>query len=284
MLNLIRFYKFLHSKWSTLHEEFNKQTELEVLIQKERFYTVFQPIVSLQAGSTIGFEVLNRPESSPYFPTTEQFYNYVSSSSDVFVVERYLRNLSFKRFSEQIKISQGHKDHLVFLNIQSQVLADPSYQSGITLELLTKHNLSPHQIVLELTEKEAILNKVQFEKMIEHYRKQGFRIAVDDAGTGYNSLQTLVSVKPEFIKIDKSLIRNIDKHIEKQHLVELLLEFALQSDTMIIAEGIETLSELKFLKCLGIHLGQGYALGKPINHLSEGYMPIVNSPIQKQIV
>lgn len=284
MFNLIRFYKFIHSKWRTLHEEFNKQKELEALMQKERFHTVFQPILSLEKGSTIGFEVLNRPENSPYFPNTEQFYDYVSSSSEVFMVERYLRNLSFERFSEQIKTAQGHKDHLIFLNIQSQVLAAPSYQSGITLELLAKHKISPYQIVLELTEKEAVLNKEPFEVAIEHYRKQGFRIAVDDAGTGYNSLQTLVSVKPEFIKIDKSLIRNIDKHLEKQQLVELLLEFALQSDTTIIAEGIETLSELRFLKCLGIHLGQGYVLGKPMDYLSEGCMPIVNSSIQKQIV
>ncbi|WP_338449224.1 EAL domain-containing protein [Niallia oryzisoli] len=253
-------------------------------MEKERIYTFFQPIVSLETGSTIGFEVLNRPETSSSFPNTEQFYDYVSSSSEVFMVERFLRNLSFERFAEQIKTSQGHKDHLVFINIQSQVLADPSYQSGITLELLAKHKLSPYQIVLELTEKEAVLNRVQFEKMIEHYRNQGFRIAVDDAGTGYNSLQTLVSVKPEFIKLDKSLIRDIDKHSEKQHIVELLLKFALKSDTTIIAEGIETLSELRFLKCLGIHLGQGYALGKPMEHLKDGCIPTVNPAFQRRIV
>ncbi|WP_394239487.1 EAL domain-containing protein [Niallia oryzisoli] len=284
MLSLIRFLGFIHSRWSTLQEEFNKQKELEVLMQKERVHTFFQPILSLEKGSTIGFEVLNRPETSTYFPTTEQFYDYVSSSSEVFMAERFLRNLSFERFAEQIRTSQRHKDHLVFLNIQSQVLADPSYQSGITLDLLAKHKLSPYQVVLELTEKEAVLNKVQFERMIEHYRQQGFRIAVDDAGTGYNSLQTLVSVKPEFIKLDKSLIRHIDRHIEKQHLVELLVEFALQTDTTVIAEGIETLAELRFLRCLGIHLGQGYALGKPMDYLDDGCMPIVNSAVQKQIV
>lgn len=284
MLNLIRFFGFVHSRWSTLQVEFNKQKELQGLMQKEKVHTFFQPILSLEKGTTIGFEVLNRPETSPYFPTTEQFYDYVSKSSDVFMVERFLRNLSFERFSEQIKTSPIHKNHLVFLNIQSQVLADPSYQSGITLELLTKHKLSPYQIVLELTEKEAVLNKDLFEKMINHYRLQGFRIAVDDVGTGYNSLQTLVSVKPEFIKLDKSLIRNIDKHLEKQHLVELLLEFSLQSDTTIIAEGIESLSELRFLRSLGIHLGQGYALGKPMDYLSDGCIPIVNPAVQKQIV
>ena len=81
-------------------------------------------------------------------------------------------------------------------------------------------------------------------RAIEHYQQQGFRIAIDDAGTGYNSLQTLVRVKPEFIKLDKSLIRNIDKHPKQQYLVELLLEFALQSDTSIIARELRPFRKL----------------------------------------
>ena len=135
-----------------------------------------------------------------------------------------------------------------------------------------------------MTEKEAVLNYNQFENIIDHYRQQGFRIALDDVGTGYNSLQTLIRVKPEFIKLDKSLIRNIDKHPEQQRLVELLLDFALQVDTSIIAEGIETLSELKILKDIGIHMGQGYALGKPKTELCNGQFPLPHPIIQKQLI
>ena len=90
-------------------------------------------------------------------------------------------------------------------------------------------------------------------------------------------------MKPEFIKLDKSLIRNIDKHPKQQYLVELLLEFALQSDTSIIAEGIETVAELRFLKKLGIHLGQGYALGKPMPQLYDGHLPRIKTYYSKKI-
>ncbi|MFZ3588880.1 EAL domain-containing protein [Bacillus sp. DJP31] len=75
------------------------------------------------------------------------------------------------------------------------------------MELLDKYNFLPSRIVLELTEKEAVIDYNRFEDIIDNYRRQGFRVAVDDAGTGYNSLKTLVYLKPEFI--DKSLIRNI---------------------------------------------------------------------------
>ncbi|QBP42381.1 EAL domain-containing protein [Paenisporosarcina antarctica] len=279
LTTLINYLEFLNSKRTSHFQEFKKNEEFKRLMQAEKIKTFFQPIVSLDKEETVGFEILNRPQSTALFPTTEKFYDYVGQSDNVFIVEGFLRNLSLERYAEQLDQTQGHNKRLIFLNIQPQVLADPAYRSGKTLEILSKYNLSPNQIVLELTEKEAVIDYNQFEKIIENYRKQGFRIAVDDAGTGYNSLKTLVYLKPEFIKIDKSLIRNISDQPEQQHLVELLLEFALQSKTEVIAEGIETLSELRYLQNLGIQMGQGYALGKPTPILSSGYFPLTKFPI-----
>jgi EAL domain-containing protein (putative c-di-GMP-specific phosphodiesterase class I) len=262
--------------------------EFKSLIHKHKITTVFQPILSLTENDTLGFEILNRPEPTLCFPTTDKFYDYVGQSETVFMVEAFLRDLSLERYSEQVIHTQKHKDQLVFLNIQPQVLTDSAYRSGNTLELLSKYNLSPSQIVLELTEKEAVIDYSRFEKIIDNYRQQGFRVAVDDAGTGYNSLKTLVYLKPEFIKIDKSLIRNIHNNPAQQHLVELLLEFAAQSDTNVIAEGIETLSELRFLQRLGVSYGQGYALGKPNSLLCNGQLPassiITVSPLTQAIL
>lgn len=276
IMKYIHFLKYLNHHRKALFQEFNKSKEVKRLMASEKINTFFQPIVSLEEGKTFGFEILNRPVKTLLFPTTDKFYEYVGRSNEVFMVDRFIRNLALERYAKQIKNTQKRSEQLIFLNIQPQVLADPHYQRGITLELLAKHHLSPKQIVLELTEKEAVMNYHQFEKIIEHYRQQGFRIAVDDAGTGYNSLQTLLYLKPEFMKIDKSLIRNICEHPEKQYLVELLLGFASQSETKVIAEGIETTSELNFLRTLGVHLGQGYALGKPKEELCNGQVPMVN--------
>ncbi|MDQ0199132.1 EAL domain-containing protein [Neobacillus ginsengisoli] len=282
MISYINYLGYLRSNRDFLFQEFKRKEELKELLQAEKVNTVFQPILSLGDGDTVGFEILNRPQKTELFPTVENFYDYVSKSQNVLMVERFLRNLSLERYSEQIKSSPCHNDQLVFLNIQPQVLADPAYLSGKTLEMLAIHNLSPEKVVLELTEKEAVIDYNLFKKMIEHYRRQGFRIAVDDAGTGYNSLKTLISLKPEFIKIDKSLIRDIEQNPSQQHLVELLLEFAIQSDTVVIAEGIETLAELRFLKKLGVHLGQGYALGKPQPLLKNGQLPLLTNPIVRK--
>lgn len=224
----------------------------------------------MDEGETIGFEVLNRPKSTIHFPTTEDFYSYIGKSNNVFKIEGFLRNLSLKRYAEQAIKAENHEDGLIFLNIQPQVLMDSSYRSGTTLDLLAKYGLSPDRIVLELTEKEAVTDYKSFEKIIDNYRKQGFRIAIDDAGTGYNSLKTIISLKPEFIKIDKFLIRDIHIQPAQQQLVELLLDFSAQSNTFMVAEGIENDQELHFLKKLGVHFGQGYALGRPSPELKRG--------------
>lgn len=272
---LLNYLGYLYSNHERFYREYKMEYELQVLLNADKMKTFFQPIVYLKNGETIGFEVLNRPQTSPLFPSTEKFYDYLGSSPDVFGAEQFLRDLSLERYSKQAKKSEHFQEQLVFLNIQTQVLADPAYKSGKTLELLIKYGLSPDQIVLELTEKEAVMDYEQFAKMVAHYRSQGYRIAVDDAGTGYNSLKTLGYLKPEFIKIDKSLIRNIEVQPTQQQLVGLLLEFALQSDTQVIAEGIETLAELRFLQKLGVQLGQGYALGRPERELAKGNVPIL---------
>jgi EAL domain-containing protein (putative c-di-GMP-specific phosphodiesterase class I) len=279
MKKIINFITYLSSKRRDLYQDFLKEEELRELISPEKVSTFFQPILSLKEGSTIGFEVLNRPHKTMNFSTTEQFYEFISQSSDVFQVERFFRGLSLERYAEQINHSIFYKDQLVFLNINPQVLADPSFRSGITLELLSNHHLTPNQIVLEVTEKAAVINYHQFERIIDHYRQQGFRIAVDDAGTGYNSLQTLVYLKPEFIKIDKCLVQNISRHPEKQKLVELLCDYAFQCQTQVIAEGIETIEDLELLMQLGVHFGQGYVLGRPKPELLNGHLPLSVKPL-----
>lgn len=261
---------YINENQKTLYEASRKDKEVKELLLQENFSTAFQPILSLTQGKTIGFEVLNRPKNSVHFPTTEDFYSYIGKSNNVFQIEGFLRKLSLRRYAEQATRADSHGDDLIFLNIQPQVLADPAYRSGTTLDLLDKYGLSPDQVVLELTEKEAVSDYQSFEKAIENYRKQGFRIAIDDAGTGYNSLKTIISLKPEFIKLDKFLIRDIHIEPAQQQLVELLLEFSTQSNTHMIAEGIENQMELQFLTELGVHFGQGYALGRPAPVLTRG--------------
>jgi EAL domain-containing protein (putative c-di-GMP-specific phosphodiesterase class I) len=265
--------KFLVKNRKKLYRESCKYLELNNVLKENSIDTYFQPILCLESGNTVGFEILNRPLKTTAFPNTEEFYDFIGKSGEVFSFEKFLRRLSFKRYSDQVHQQPIHKPKMIFINVHPQVLADPSYKTGETLEILAKHRFSPEQIVLELTEKEAVTDYDQFIKVIEHYKSQGFRIALDDAGTGYNSLKTILYVKPDFIKLDKSLIRNIHKQMTQHHLVKLLLDYADKSGTKVIAEGIETIEELFHLQQMGVHIGQGYQLGKPMPTLLDGLLP-----------
>ncbi|MCM3567316.1 EAL domain-containing protein [Neobacillus mesonae] len=247
--------------------------ELKKIIDHHQLDTFYQPIVELDSERTIGYEALNRPAASYLFPNTEIFYDFVGQTDQVFLFECFCRNISLKRFMDRLKGNFNKKDFVLFINIHPHVLMDANYHSGETLQLLQEFDIEPGQVVFELTEKSAVTDFEQFEKVLSHYRSQGFRIAVDDVGSGYNSLKTLIYLKPEFIKLDRSLIDFIDKRPEQQRLVSLIVDYAKQSHIKIIAEGIERMEELEYIKKLGVDYAQGYALGMPQRDIQRGILP-----------
>ncbi|MDR7001897.1 EAL domain-containing protein (putative c-di-GMP-specific phosphodiesterase class I) [Neobacillus niacini] len=267
------FLKFLNNRRKNEILYYKRLKELQRIIKNHALNTYFQPILKLNSGETIGYEVLNRPAVTALFSDTETFYDFVGQSNQVFLFECFCRNISLKRFIDRYKENRQQKAPLLFINIHPHVLLDSNYQSGETLQLLSSLGIEPEQIVFELTEKSAVTEFELFEKVLSNYRSQGFRIAIDDVGSGYNSLKTLVYLKPEFIKLDKSLIQNIDQNKEQQQLVKLIIEYAKQSSTEIIAEGIEKMEELAFIQDQGVHYGQGYALGKPNQEVRTGRIP-----------
>ena len=194
----VDFIRYLNLNRKLLYKEFHKNEELLAIIREAKINTVFQPIISLETGKTIGYEILNRPYPSEAFPTPDTFYDYVGESNHIFTVESFIRNIALKRYHEQLKGLGNHEDHYIFLNIHPLVLTDPNYKKGITKSILGKYNLSPERVVLELTEKKAGINYSLFTKLVDHYKMQGFHIAVDDAGAGYNSLQTLLFLDSEY--------------------------------------------------------------------------------------
>ncbi|MDG5788060.1 EAL domain-containing protein [Evansella sp. AB-P1] len=245
-----------------------KFIELKNIMRENKLKTFFQPIYQLQEDEPIGYEALNRPPMSKWFPTTENFYEFIGQTNQVFHLDLLCRNLSIAKFYESTSDQKEHRSRLLFLNIHPQVLMDSDYKSGETMKLLKQLNIHPSQIIFEITEKQAVSDYVMFERVLSNYRSQGFRIAVDDAGSGFNSLKSIVHIKPEFIKLDRSLIDNISKKESLQKMTSLLLEFANESGTKVIAEGIEQVDDLNYIREIGVHFGQGYALGRPTENIA----------------
>ncbi|WP_247898317.1 diguanylate cyclase domain-containing protein [Paenibacillus pabuli] len=137
--------------------------------------TYFQPILNLQSGNCLGYEILNRPPVSNLFPNAESFYQFIGHTDQVFTFERFCREISIERFRDSLTTERYPDNTVVFLNIHPQVLADSTYRSGETISLLNSYGLSPEQVVFELTEKQAVHDYIEFERILSNYRSQGFK-------------------------------------------------------------------------------------------------------------
>jgi EAL domain-containing protein (putative c-di-GMP-specific phosphodiesterase class I) len=140
---------------------------------------------------------------------------------------------------------------------------DPTHRVGITDELADKWSISKERIVLEITEETAIRNCKLFKDTIVYYKKRGYKIAIDDFGAGYGGLKMLSIIEPDFIKIDRHFISNIDKAAVKFNLVDSIASACHRLGIKVIAEGIEQGEELKVVMNMGIELLQGYYLAHP---------------------
>jgi EAL domain-containing protein (putative c-di-GMP-specific phosphodiesterase class I) len=154
-----------------------------------------------------------------------------------------------------------------FLNIDPRVIDDPAFSAGFTRHVLEEHGVAPTRIVLELTESGAVLDSDRLEQIVRHYADQGFRIALDDVGSGYASLSALLRVRPHFLKIDKNLVRHVAIDPMRMHLLRAIADFGARSGIQVIAEGVEDEQDLAALIACNIEFGQGYFFARPTPEL-----------------
>ncbi|MGC5324490.1 GGDEF domain-containing protein [Brevibacillus sp. SYSU BS000544] len=251
------------AKYGLTSEKYNLVTQFHRLLQEEAVHMLYMPIVSLRDGEPLGWEALARgPENSHFFsPAT--LFSYADETDNVFRLESICRRRALE------KLRYVGKNEKIFINLDPRAIDDPYLLRGTLFKELEALQLHPSNIVLEITERHAITNYRVFRKIIEEYRKKGYLIAVDDAGAGYSSLESIAEIYPDFIKLDMSLIRNIDIDTIKQALLETFVQFAEKVKCKIIAEGIETEGELQTLIELGVPYGQGFYLGKPAKGLTQ---------------
>lgn len=235
--------------------------ELLHIFDNESIQTHFQPIVNLKERSIYAFESLTRgPENSQLYSPINLF-SLASDYDCLLELDVMARNVAINNFVSAESFHQNKAK--LFINVTVSTLLNKKHQTGRTLEYLADSDLDLSQVVIEITELQPVDDCDMFLKAINHYRKMGFRVAIDDLGSGYNGLKLWSEVKPEYVKIDKHFISDIDSNADKYRFMETILTLAKGLGTKIIAEGVETEQELKLLEKLGVDFVQGYLLKKP---------------------
>ena len=232
--------------------ETERRQEISRLITQSGVRTVFHPIVRLSDGQIIGHEALTRPIGGVSFDSVEALFAFAESTDLLMEFERLCRRTAIETAASTAGLG------LLFINASPSAVEDPEWAAGGMDEVLAHSGLSPRDVVVEITERVAIVRHDEFQDALRTFKERGYRVAVDDMGAGNASLQSLASIEPDFLKFDTSLVHDIDKSSIKQSLLETLRQLADKIKARVIAEGIEREEELQVLKKLGIELGQGF--------------------------
>ncbi len=215
-------------------------------------WIAFQPIVDLKRGKLFGYEALLRSRE-PSLPGPLDVIAAAERLDRVLELGSRVREKTAAAFERQ-----RDDDLAVFLNLHPSELLDSSlYDSHSRVMRIAS------RVVLEVTERSNLEKLHDLNARTSVLRFHGYRIAIDDLGAGYAGLTSFVVLEPEFVKLDMSLIRGIDRSKIRQQLVRSVVELCSDLRIQTVSEGVETAGELETLRDLGCHLAQGYLLGRP---------------------
>lgn len=219
--------------------------------------TLFQPIVELESGKIAGYEILSRG-----IPPIERAWDMFQTAK-LLNCSHELECACCLHGLESIASRDLDPDCRFFLNFSIDTLLDRDFFFHLSPKSLEKFGLTPDRIVIELSEKTPVPSEEPFTSLISSIRRQGFSFAIDDLGSGYSSLRTIIATSPSYLKIDMGVVREIHKSPERLKIVKALIDFGASIDTRIIAEGVETIEEYRALADQGLKLVQGFLFGNP---------------------
>jgi EAL domain-containing protein (putative c-di-GMP-specific phosphodiesterase class I) len=231
--------------------------ELDRLIAESSIRSVYQPIMKLGDGRVFGYEALTRCPEGSLFEGPLPLFQFAERHNQAFALDRLARETAIRHCPALSSVQK------IFINVTMGIMNDPHFVSGQTVKWLSDRGLYPGQVVFELTERSSIDDFDAAKKILAHYRSQGYEIAIDDAGAGYSSLQSIVELNPDYIKVDRSLVKMADKDEMKKHMLRTFVRFAKKMNIRTVAEGIERPEELRLLRTMGFDYGQGYLIGRP---------------------
>ena len=231
------------------------------LLREKRLVTHLQPIVRTAApGEVYGYECLMRgvaADGALVSPAT--MYAAASEADLQFQLDLAARLQAIRTVQEQ-----GLSAH-IFINFMPASVYDPVFCLRSTVRAVAAAGLDPERIVFEAVESEDVRDSGHLLNVLGYYRRAGFRVALDDLGAGYASLNLLTKLRPDLVKLDMELIRGVDRDPFKATLAAKLLEAAREWGIATVAEGVETEGEWRWLRDHGADFVQGYLFARPGN-------------------
>jgi EAL domain-containing protein (putative c-di-GMP-specific phosphodiesterase class I) len=221
--------------------------------------TLFQPIVDLAFLQPVGHEVFSRGPAGGPFEDGERLFALAARFGRLLELERLCRRRSLRSAHQHLR--PGIK---LFLNTSARALLDEAVAGEIFVRQVDAEGLDHSDVVLEITGGFSMEERRRYQRVVRRLKQEGFKVAIDDTGAGYASLQALVEMEPDYLKFDVSLVRPLAQNRIQRSLLETLVELAQKIEARVIAAGIESEAELAAVRELGVPLGQGRYLAAPV--------------------
>jgi len=213
----------------------------------------FQPIVDFQSRRISAYEALLRG------PAGEAPHTVLGA----------FKGEAMHRFDLMSKVAalsiaqQLGTDARLSLNLLPESLLSDAKAVDFLVQSAAEHGFTPDRIVLEVTEEEAITDPEMFADAVKRVRSAGMRLAIDDFGAGFAGLSLLADFQPDKLKIDRCIVQNVHESGPRQAIVRAIVEFCYCLGISVVAEGVETVEELHWLRSAGVHRIQGFLIARP---------------------
>jgi EAL domain-containing protein (putative c-di-GMP-specific phosphodiesterase class I) len=235
--------------------------DIHAVLRSRSMSSHFQPIISIRGKKVIGLEALIRatnPESGNAI-SPAYLFDAASRHKQSLQLERICRESALAGFAT---VAGLDPDLILFVNVDVPSFTRSASESTALIKLTEEYGIPPERVVIEIIESK-ISDPSALQRFVAAHRKRGFLIALDDMGTGHSNLERILTIKPDIIKLDRSLIQNIDREYHKQELFDFFIKLAHKIGVFVVVEGIET--EAEALSCLerGADLVQGFYFARP---------------------
>jgi len=243
----------------------NLKDELNAAMKEDHLRLIYQPIYQMESGKIKGLEILLRwPNNSFKEHNIGNIIHFAEKTGQILSVDKWVVHNAFKSIKSYCSALGST---LISINISAQSFHSEEFYEHIIYEA-KKHSIDPHYIELEITEYSIVQDVKRSKVMMDRLKKLGFRIALDDFGTKYSSLNYLSKLPFDTLKIDKSYVDYIAKNSKDRIIVEHIIHLTRELGITTIAEGVEFEEQNELLHQMGCSYGQGYYKSKPMDLVS----------------
>jgi diguanylate cyclase (GGDEF)-like protein/PAS domain S-box-containing protein len=241
------------------------ETDMRKALDSGQFHVYYQPVVSLSSGLIVGFEALSRWHRPEGIVAPNDFIPVANETGMILTINRELLLVACQQLRRWQKRYPSDPPLSLSVNISPRQFAQPDLASQIG-RLIEESGMDPHCVDLEITETIAMADAERSGVVLSALKALGVRLDIDDFGTGYSSLSRLQHFPVDTLKIDRAFVSRMDSDHDTHEIVRIIIMLAHNLGLKVVAEGVETQTQLDLLRDTGCELAQGYLFSKPVDH------------------